>query len=330
MKIISGLLMIVLGSAGCSATPELKAVKVTVARVESTVTTTSSGTVEARQQAVLGFGIVGRVGQISVRNGDQVKKGQLLAQVENRDLQTVFQDALQENKRSQLLFSSKLISRAAQDESRRNLEIARSNYDKAVIRAPFDGVVTSMNLEVGEMAQAVVSKEKPAIRLIDLKPRIVKGNIDEVDLSKVHVGALARIKVPAVGQKPFDGEVTGMVPYISTTREQDRTSEVELGFRENDPRIPVGASADIEIVVQGKDDALAVPSRLILGSGENRYVFRFNEGKIHRAMIKTGVGNYDRTEVIQGLSAGDTVVYPPDNVDLRDDLKCKVAVLPWP
>src|SRR5207245_130932 len=78
---------------GCSAGIAVRVVEATRARVESTVTTTSSGTVEAEQEAVLSFGLAGRVSSIAVAAGDQVHQGQVLAEIENRDLKTILNEA---------------------------------------------------------------------------------------------------------------------------------------------------------------------------------------------------------------------------------------------
>ena len=77
----------------CNTGPKkpLKAVHPARTRVESTITTISSGTVEAEQQAVLGFTTPGRVAQILVHVGDRVDRGQLLARLENTDLLAVYQ-----------------------------------------------------------------------------------------------------------------------------------------------------------------------------------------------------------------------------------------------
>jgi RND family efflux transporter MFP subunit len=316
---------------GCSAQQKFKAIRVPETHVESTVTTTSSGTIEAEQQAALGFGVSGRVKMIHTRVGAQVRKGQILAELENLDLKTIHQDSVQELHRSQELFKANLVSKAAMDEAKKNFEIARSNRDKTIIQAPFDGLVSELNLEVGELSQPTGSKERPPIRLIDLKPRIVKGNIDEVDLSKIQVGSTARIRIPALGQKSLEAYVSRVVPFVSTTREQDRTSEIELKFKNmNNDIIPVGASADIEVVTSSKENTLAVPTRVILGQSGQRYVYRHFDNRIHKIPIQIGIGNYDRSEILSGLSKGDIVIFPPDITELKDQLKATVEISEWP
>ena len=128
----------------------------------------------------------------------------------------------------------------------------------------------------------------------------------------------------------MEAEVTKIIPFISTTKEQDRTAQVVLKLLDANSKIPVGASADVEIIVTQKSDALAIPSTLILGSSGQRHVFKEVDGKILKVAIQTGVGNYERTEVVSGLDVGDVIVYPADEVELKDGLKVTANVEPWP
>lgn len=317
---------------GCGKKIELKGVRAARATVESSVTTTSAGTVIADQQAVLGFGTTGRVARILVRAGDLAKKGQLLAELENRELKAIAGDTSRELKRTHELFDAGLVSRAALDEAVKNDEVARANLDRSIIRAPFDGIVTEMNLEVGELAQSPSAPAgKAPVRIVDMKPRLIRGDIDEIDLSKVRVGTPARIRVPAVGKEWINAEVRRVVPFVSTAKEQDRTSEIELKVvGPARAQLPVGASAEIEIITDRKENVLAVPTRVILGKTGLRHVFRHVNGKVEEIPVKTGVGNYDRTEILSGIQEGDTVVYPPEETELKTGLRATVNLQPWP
>lgn len=324
-------LTLVLSSMACGSGKTLKAMKAVRTSVESSVTTTTSGTVVADQQAILNFGNTGRISKVYVRVGDQVKRGKTLAEIDNEELKTVHEDAKSELKRAEELFKSGLTSRSTLDEAKKNEELARANLDRSVIRAPFDGIIAELNLEQGESTQPTVSAKTPPIRIVDLKPRLVKGDIDELDLSKVKVGSRARIKVQAVRLDPFSAEVQRVVPFVSTVKEQDRTSEVELKILDGKPEeIPVGASAEIEIITASKDNALAVPPRVILGHGGERYIYIHDGRRLQKRLIKTGVGNYARVEIVSGVSDGETVLYPPEDLELKDGMKTSVEISPWP
>lgn len=317
---------------GCGSALELKGAQVKAASVESVVTTTTAGTVMAEQQAILAFGVTGRVKSLSVQAGQAVRRGQILAQLENSDLRTALSTAQSELDRAGELYKSALVSRAALDEAKRAFDGAQANFEKTLIRAPFDGIVTEVSLELGELAQpAATASQKAPIRIVDLKPRLVRGDIDEVDLAKIQVGTPARIRIQAVGKDWIPAKVRKVIPFVSTAREKDRTSEIELSIQSPDAnRIPVGASAEIELIVAAKEAAVVVPSRTLLGHGAQRYVFLFRDGKIHKEAVQTGIGNYERMEILGGLKIGDTVVFPPEEKELRDGAKAKVELVPWP
>lgn len=326
--ILVGLLPIAFGAAGCSRELAVKGAKVADASVEQTITTTSTGSVEARQQAVMGFGATGRIERIYVHAGEVVRPGQLLAKLENRDVQSIYETASKEKQRSKELYAAGLVSKAALEETDKAFEIAKANLDRTEIRAPFKGTVTELNLKVGELAQAYSSSEKPPLRLVDLEPRYIKGQIDEVDLSKVRVGSRARIRIPAVKQQAFSAEIERLVPFVNSTKEQERTAQVELKLLEQAPDLPVGASAEIEIILNYKPSVLAVPSRTVLGTGDVRYVFKIDAGKIKKTPVEVGIGNYDRTEIVSGIKKDDVVVYPGDN-ELTEGKKAKVELQRW-
>ena len=315
---------------GCTSSHAIKAALAAEAEVESTITTISSGTISAEQQATLNFSTVGRIAEVYVRAGDHVKTGQRLATLENTDLQVSATTAQAELRRTVDLAKEKLVSPAALDEGKRAAKIAQMNYARSMIVAPFDGLVTEVNLRKGEIAQIQTTADKPPIRLIDLKPRLVKGEIDEIDLGKVKLGLDARVKVPALENKKFKAKITSVVPFVSSNREQDRTSQIELRFAESEDVIPVGASADIEILIAKKEKALTVPARAMLGNVKQRYVYRVTNERLERVDIQVGIGNYDRREVLSGIKAGDVIAIPADDYDLKTGDKVKVSLQPWP
>jgi HlyD family secretion protein len=321
---------------GCGKSLKLKGARAALTRVESTVTTTSSGTVEAEQQAILGFGGAGRVQRIRVRAGDVVRKGQVLAELENADLLRIRQDTEHEVTRAQELFTSGLMSRVALDDARRAFEIARMNLERSLIRAPFDGLISEMNLKLGETAQPGGTSLLPGaaaapLRIIDQKERLIKGSIDELDLGRIRPGAPARIRILAARPEPFTAKVVRVVPFVSTIKEQDRTSQVEFRLTETPPSLlPAGASADIEVIVEQREKVLAVPARTILGLGERRYAFVLEEGRLKRRDVKLGLGNFERREILSGIREGDTVVFPPDDAELKDGARAEIEIQAWP
>lgn len=324
------LALIILVGAGCHRKPPLSGVRATWGAVETTVAATTAGTVEAVQEAVLGFSAGGRVREVRIREGDTVKRGQILAEQENAELRSALRDAANELSRAKQLFRARLISQATRDEAQSNLDRARAALDRTLLIAPFAGLVAELNLEVG--SEAFPGSGTPALKLVDLLPRRILGTLDELDLGKVRPGQAARIRLPALSNQTFPGHVVRIIPYVNPAKEQDRTAQVELALEslEASRSVPVGASADIEIIIERKEKALILPTRTLIGVGAGRRALVLNDGKVKRVPLKTGLGNYDRTEAKEGIAEGDTLIYPPEDRELRDGEKVKIEVKPWP
>ena len=295
------------------------------AHVEATVSSVNSGTVRAEGNTELAFGTVGRVKQVTVKLGDSVREGQTLAQVENDDLKSRLQSTLEEYERSQRLSKSDAMSQSGVTQARASYDAAVTAYEKSLIKAPYDGMVAELNLEVGELSQITAVIPQAPIRIVDVKPRYVRAEIDEVDLPKVKVGLPARVKILAIRKEPFKAQVRKVVPFVSSIREQDRTSEIELDIESEGLLLPAGASADVEVITETKDDVVTVTSRALLGRGEDRYVYVLDGTTLKKTPVKIGIYGYTVSEVVSGISPADHVVLPSDKFELSDGLRVTVV-----
>lgn len=315
--------MVVSLVSGCKGRPEVRLARVSKASVEATVSSVNSGTVRAEGNTELAFGTVGRVKEVNVKLGDAVKAGQVLAQVENDDLKSRLQSTLEEYERSQRLSKSDAMSQSGVTQARASYDAAVTAYEKSLIKAPYDGIVAELNLEVGELSQITAVIPQAPIRVVDVKPRYVRAEIDEVDLPKVKVGLPARVKVLAIRKEPFAARVRKVIPFVSSTREQDRTSEIELDIDSEGLLLPAGASADIEVITETKDDVLTITSRALLGRGRDRYVYVLEGSRLAKRPVQVGIYGYTVSEVVSGLSPSDEIVLPSDKFELTDGLRVK-------
>lgn len=310
-------------ASACRSRPEVAVTKVTRGTVEATVSSVTSGTVRAEQVAELAFGSVGRVRELNVKLGDTVKRGQVLAQVENDDLDSRLQSAKEDFERAQTLSKSSAMSQSGLTQAHAAYDAAVIAYEKSLIKAPYDGLIAELNLEIGQLSQITAINLQAPIRIIDLAPRYVRAEIDEVDLPKVKIGLPARVKILAVRREPFKATVRKVVPFVSSVREQDRTSEIELAVESEGIILPAGASADVEVITATKHDVVTVSSRALLGRGGTRYSFRLSGSTLRRTPVEIGIFGYTVSEVLSGLSIGDEVALPSDKVELSDGLSVK-------
>jgi HlyD family secretion protein len=204
-------------------------------------------------------------------------------------------------------------ARASADESRSRINVAKAALERTILRAPFDGVVAEVNGEVGEVVipSPPGIPTPPAIDLIEEGCLYVSAPIDEVDARRVTPGLPARVTLDAYPGKTLDGKVRRVAPYVLDVEKQARTREVEVNIL--DPRafpdVVPGYSADVEVILDRRDDVLRVPAEAISGEGR---VLVLASGRLEERAIATGVTNWQYAEVTTGLKEGDLVVVSHD------------------
>jgi HlyD family secretion protein len=165
----------------------------------------------------------------------------------------------------------------------------------------------------------------PAIDLIDDSCLYVKAPMDEVDAPKIKIGQPVRITLDALPGKVLPGTVRRVAPYVSAVEKQARTVDVEIEFTqpENTGKLLVGYSADVEIILDGRDNVLRIPTAAIQEGGKV-LLFNPDSGKLEERKIKTGLANWEFTEVLEGLAAGDRIVTSLE----KEGVKAGATVMP--
>jgi len=194
-------------------------------------------------------------------------------------------------------------ARAQVDQARVALELARLRLDDAVIKAPFDGTVTAVNIESGQLA--VVGA--PAIVVAKLEPLHVSLTIDETDIARLQVGQPATITLDAFPGKELHGTVTDVLPMASI-QQGVVTYRVRVDLDPTDVPVRPGMTANVNIEVARKENALLIPNRAVRFQGGQRVVSVVRDDQIVEVPITVGLSNEEQTEVLGGLSEGDLVV----------------------
>ena len=207
------------------------------------------------------------------------------------------------------------------------LAAARAAFQRTRLLAPFNGVIGEIN---GERYEYVTPSPlgvptPPVIDIIESGCFYVIAPIDEVDVAGIRVGMSARITTDAHGSRVFQGRVRRVSDYVLDVEKQARTVDVEVGFThpEDFSHLLAGYSADIEVVIDRRDDVVRVPTEAVMTDGAV-YVFLPDRAAIERRAIRTGVANWDYTEVIDGLQPDEQVVVNIDAPDLRNGAPAEV------
>ena len=330
-------------------------------KVESSIANTRAGTVEACQRTKLSTIMGGRIEVLAVKEGDRVKKGQLLMKLWNDDQQAqstlamtqvataqqrVNEACLQaanaerEAARQTALREKGFISTSREESARTEAQARRAGCEasradvaqfqarvaatrveqgRTSLYAPFDGTIAKIVGEIGEYSTPSPPgvQTPPAIDLIDDSCLYVKAPMDEVDAPKIKIGQTVRISLDALPKQSFPGTVKRVAPYVSAVEKQARTVDIEANFDkpEDAGKLLVGYSADIEVILAVRDDIVRVPTSALLEGG--RVLVAGADGKLEERKIKTGLANWEFTEVTEGLNAGDRVVTSLERVGVK-------------
>ncbi|MEO8467291.1 MAG: efflux RND transporter periplasmic adaptor subunit [Gammaproteobacteria bacterium] len=212
---------------------------------------------------------------------------------------------------------------AAEDATRvadSRIDVTRAQMRRTQLRAPFAGVIAEINGELGEFVtpSPVGIPTPPTIDLIDATCLYISAPIDEVDAPRVKEGLPARISLDAFPGRKFAGHVRRVAPYVLDREKQARTVEIEAEFENPEGTgLLTGYSADVEVVLAERADALRVPSAVILPD-HKVYVLDAATGKLVARPVETGIANWEFTEIVSGVSAGERVVSSIDRAGVRD------------
>ena len=206
--------------------------------------------------------------------------------------------------------------------------VIAAQLERTRLLAPFPGIIAEIH---GELNEYITPSPPgiatlPAIELLDISCFYVTAPIDEIDAAKVLVGARARVTMDAFGDRNFAARVRRIAPYVLDREKQARTVEVELEFTDPLARLHLlaGYSADAEIIIEERANALRIPTQALL-PGNRVYVLQPETGRLEERTIQPGLSNWDYTEVIKGLQQGELLVLSIDQAGLQPGIRARAA-----
>lgn len=254
---------------------------------------TATGTLEPVVKVEVGTQVSGIIDKIYVDYNSEVKKGQLIAEMDKVTLQselqgtqaevasnkTQYEYQLKNYNRNRLLHEKGLLSDSEYETALYQYEVAKNNYDKslatldkvkrnlgyATINSPIDGVVISRAVEEGQTVAAGFSTPTLFTIANDLTQMQVIADVDEADIGEVKEGQSVEFTVDAYPADVFHGKVT-QVRLEATVTNNVVTYEVVISAPNPDYKLKPGLTANVTITTLQKDNVLAAPSK----------AFRFN------------------------------------------------------
>jgi len=295
----------------------------TVERGAIVATISSASTIEAERQVTVHAESTGRLVDMTVEEGDLVKKGQLLARI-RFDMQanslvranTSLDKARADYERAEKLFTDRVIGEEELLRARNTLEIAQLDLSdrsremrNTKITAPFTGTITLRKVTEG----AFVNNGAELFTIVDFSTLVARVFVPEKELDRIQVGQAASVVGKAARGRKGEGKVLRIAPTIDATSGTVKVT-VSLPPDLAGPHafLP-GMYAEVILTTDRRSDVILVPKSALVRDEEQAYVFTL-EGDAasgftaKRLRVETGLGDADRIELVKGLAPGEPVI----------------------
>jgi RND family efflux transporter MFP subunit len=273
----------------------------------------ATGTVEATVMMPIAPRISAKLAELNVDEGSKVEKGQLLARLEDADLQSGLQQfrsqealAKKTYDRKAMLVKSGAISKADYDSAKSEWESAKAASAKASTEtnfmkliAPDDGLIIKRDGEIGQLIPA----QQPVFWMSCCAPLRISVEVNEEDIVQVKSGQEVLIRADAFPDQVFNGRVQSITPKGDPIA---RTYRVRVEFVGDAP-LQIGMTAETNIIISKNDNALLVPSTAV----SDHKLWLVKGGKLVQQEVKQGAKGLKSVEIVTGVAEGDLVVVQP-------------------
>lgn len=297
------------------ATPTVQVRTTRVTRGDVRQVLTVPGEVVAAFSQPLSFSASGRLVELNVRAGDQVKQGQVLASIEQAPLKLALAqaqidyqnklDALNKIKASAVITATNLKQAEIDWQSAQSaLKQAQADLTNAVMLAPFNGRVLSVTGTVGNS----VSANSTVVEIADLTQIEIQTTIGQQDVISVQAGQAASITFDARPGETFTGKVSRVVPKKTSTSGAVNYT-VFVSIDKAPTGLLPGMTADADVIVAERKNVLTLPRRSIRATANatiNLSVVQ--NGQTTSRSVKLGLVGDQNVEIISGVQEGDQVV----------------------
>jgi membrane fusion protein (multidrug efflux system) len=276
---------------------------------------TAVGSLLSNESVMIRPEIAGRVAKILFEEGGAVKKGQPLVKLDDSTYVADFNQARANldlskanNERATKLYSQGAGTARALDEAgsklkvdQSRIELAKTNLDKTLITAPFDGVVGLRKISQG----AYVTPGQDLVNLEGIDPIKADFQVPESVLSEIHPGMAILVRADSYPGQIFNGEVYAIDPKIDPV---NRSVAARARLPNEKGLLKPGMFVRISLVTRKTENALLVSEEALLPRGNQVFVYKVVEGKVVAQKVRTGSRREGRVEILEGLSAGDVVI----------------------
>jgi len=301
------------------------------------------GSLRSRQSVMLRPEVSGRITQLNFRDGERVRKGQLLVQFDDqlqlaqiKQSQAELSIAQANHKRNQELLAQNFVSQRSLDESAANLEVAQAKLALAhataarlKILAPFDGIAGIRNVNVGDY----LKDGTDIVNLEDIDTVYVDYRLPERFQTLLKSGQKATVELDALPGRRFEARVQAVDPLIDAN---GRSIGVRASITNQQLLLRPGMFARVSTVFGSREKARVIPEEAIVPQGGRQFVIKLVPGPDNdslvsqRVPVTVGIRRPGQVEILEGLKEGDTVVTAGQQRLQRDGSPVRVLELNRP
>lgn len=308
---------------------------------------TASGYVVARRKAAVASKGTGQLVYLGVQEGDDVKKGQVIARLDDKDVVAALErakenlrlaeadlnEAKQNLERQKVLLEKTFIAPAEFDAAearykrvlasiaaaRAAVKEAEAAVENTRITAPFDGTVLSKNADIGEIVAPLAgaaSSRAAVVTIADLSSLELEADVSEANIPRVFANQPCEITLDAYPERRYPGYVGKIVPTADRAK---ATVMVKVKFKSYDRRVLPEMSAKVNFLPEGLKNVeeltkplLTVPDSAVAARNGKDVVYQVREGKAVEVPVVLGQRIGNQVEIKEGLKAGDKVIASAD------------------
>jgi membrane fusion protein (multidrug efflux system) len=273
------------------------------------------GSLRSNESVMLRPEVAGRIAQIAFRDGQPVRRGQLIValdasvnEAEVAQARAEYDLAQSNLQRTEDLARRNFVSPSAQDQAAANvqvseakLKLAQARLAKMQIVAPFDGIVGIRNVSVGDY----VKDGTDLVNIEDIGTLKADFRLPERYYAQLKVGQRVEVAADALPDERFAGVLDAINPRIDAS---GRSLELRARLANPDARLRPGMFVRVRVIVGERAAALLVPEQAIVPAGSDFFVYRIVDDRAQRVQVQTGVRRDAQVEIVSGLAAGDRVV----------------------
>ncbi len=309
----------------------------------------STGKITAAEEVNISSDIMGKVIKLYVKEGENVKAGQVLAKLDDTDAKASYDKAVSyyesqktnyslkksDFERKKVLYEKNLISKKEYEDAESSLLMAentlkqaeadvissKNRLDKCTIISPIDAIVTKIKVKEGENVITGTMNNPGTVLFVlsNVNDIDLVADVNESEVPIVSIGDSVMIDVDAFPNKKFSGYVYDISKYPTTSSTGVVTYPVKIRIIDKDIKFYPGMTGNCEIIVDKKKDVINIPLRGMIkkkGSG----VFLYKNGIAKFKEIKIGLMGDLNVEVVEGLNEGDTIITGPFKIlkELKD------------